>query len=244
MNLLTNTGIVDKEQTLRYSRLISLDSIGEVGIEKLISGRVLIVGCGALGSLCAMYLSSSGVGTLGLADFDTIDVSNLQRQLFFDETNLGSLKLEVLTDRVKAINSTVKIIEYPVMINEKRAGEIFPLYDFIIDGSDNPNTKNITAITCEKFRIPYCIGGVREFGGQVMSWSPGHSGYREIFGDIPSCNGFTPCSIAGVLGPAAGVVASVQAAEAIKYLTGAGKMLYDRLYSFDLAENRTQIFSF
>lgn len=219
---------------MRYSRLEALDGMGKKGVERLRGGKVFVVGCGALGSLASMYLAASGVGTIGIADFDTIDISNLQRQLFFDEKTLGQSKSSVLASRMKCINSESKLVEYQCLITENKAREIFPGYDFVIDGSDNPATKKLTATVCEELGIPYCIGGVREFSGQVMSWSKGHAGYLDIFGEIESCTGVMPCSVGGVLGPAAGVTASVQAAEAIKHLTGVGQMLYDKLFTFDL----------
>lgn len=227
---------------MRYSRLEALLGIGVEGVEKLKAGSVFVVGCGALGSLCSMYLAASGVGTIGIADFDTIDLSNLQRQLFFDEQTLGKPKCGTLARRMRAINSEINVQEYARMINEKIATELFADYDFIIDGSDNPSTKLMTAKVCESIGKPYCIGGVKGFSGQVMSWEPGHCGYSDLFGDAPTCSGFLPCSVAGVLGPAAGVTASVQASEAIKHLTGCGKMLYDKLFTFDLNGATAQVF--
>ncbi len=223
---------------------MSLPGIGAEGVEKLRRGKVLVVGCGALGSLCAMYLAASGVGTVGIADFDTVDISNLQRQLFYDERCLGQPKCATLASRIRLINSETTVNEYSRMINESCAVEIFVGYDFIIDGSDNPSTKHMTATVCQKLGTPYCIGGVREFGGQVMSWSPGHAGYADLFGNTPLCFGFMPCSVAGVLGPAAGVTASVQASEAIKHLTGCGEMLYDKLFTFDLGNTSANVYSF
>lgn len=214
------------------------------GVDRLNAGRVMVIGCGALGSLCAMYLAASGVGTIGIADFDTVDISNLQRQLFYTETELGMPKCKTLAVKMQAINSEIKVEQLPFIITREKAYEYFKKYDMVIDGSDNPSTKLMTAAICEDLGIPYCIGGVREYGGQVMSWSPGHIGYSAIFGDIPTCSGFTPCSLGGVLGPAAGVVASMQAAEAIKYISKAGKLLTDRLYVFDLAKPSANIYEF
>ena len=227
---------------MRYSRLEMLPGIGAEGVELIRSGRVLIVGCGALGSLCAMYLAASGVGSITIADFDTIDISNLQRQLFFTESELGLSKCAILASRMRALNSDVEVEELPVLMNVENALKHFPQHDFIIDGSDNPATKKMTATLCEQLGIPYCIGGVREYAGQVMTWIPGHSGYAEIFGDTQTCSGITPCSLGGVLGPAAGMVASVQAAEAIKYLTRVGKLLTNRLFTFDLSTPSANIF--
>lgn len=229
-------------EEIRYSRLEALPGIGKDGINRLKTGSILVIGCGALGSLCAMYLAASGVGKIGIADFDTIDISNLQRQLFFKESELGMSKCETLASRIRDINLDVEIIPFPILITRQKGKEIFPEYDFIIDGSDNPDTKLMTSKICEELSIPYCIGGVREYCGQAMSWLPGHCGYSEIFGETYGCSGFTPCSIGGVLGPAAGMVASVQAAEAIKFLSGAGKLLTDKLFTFDLSIPTVNIF--
>lgn len=229
----------DRSRIMRYSRVEALKDMGRPGVERLREGRVFIVGCGALGSLCAMYLAAGGVGMVGIADFDTIDISNLQRQLFFGEDVLGKKKCLILAERMRTINSECKVCNYDELITKNRAENIFPDYDFVIDGSDNPKTKLQTASVCESLGIPYCIGGVREYSGQVMSWAPGHTGYSELFGDVLACSGITPCSIGGVLGPAAGVTASVQASEAIKYLSGVGEMLYDKLYNFDLKNSQS-----
>lgn len=220
----------------RYSRIESIPEIGKSGIRKLQKGKIFILGCGALGSLSAMYLAGSGVGKITLADFDNIEISNLQRQLFFSENNLGKPKGEILRERMNNINSEVKVTLLPELITEAKAREYFPRYDFIIDGSDNPSTKYMSSRVCEDLGIPYCIGGVREFSGQVMSWEPGKINYSEIFGEQIPCSGFTPCSSGGIIGPAAGVAASIQASEAIKFLTGAGELLTNRLLIFDLAK--------
>lgn len=231
------------EQQRRYARLEALEGIGAEGVSRLRDGKVLIVGCGALGSLAAMYLAASGVGRIAIADFDTVDISNLQRQLFFSEDMLGKKKADQLADRMKAINSEVDVKKIPRFITKSLAEEYFADYDFIIDGSDNPATKLMTASVCERLGKPYCIGGVNGFSGQVMSWKPGYPGYAELFGPITACSGFTPCTIAGVLGPAAGVVASVQASEAIKFIASTGKPLWGRLLNFDLSDSAFNVFS-
>lgn len=227
---------------IRYSRLEYLPEIGKTGVEMLNAGRVLIIGCGALGSLCTMYLAASGTGCIAISDFDTIDISNLQRQLFYTESELGKSKCETLAERIRAINSEIEVITLPFLMTREKAHEYFPGYDFVIDGSDNPATKLMTASVCEEMGIPYCIGGVKEYGGQVMTWIPGHTGYTELFGEVGTCNGLTPCSAGGVFGPAAGIVASMQAAEAIKYISKAGQLLTDRLYVFDLRKSSAEIY--
>lgn len=228
---------------LRYARLEAVPGIGAEGVAKLNNGRVVVIGCGALGSLCAMYLAGSGVGTIGIADFDTIDISNLQRQLFFDENCLGASKAEILCKRLTELNGEIRVRVINQMITSRNASEFFKSFDFVVDGSDNPATKMMTATVCEQAGIPYCIGGVREFAGQVMTWAPGHAGYADLFGDEVACNGFTPCSAGGVVGPAAGVTASVQASEVIKFLTGYGTLLLDRIYTFDMAVPFSSIYT-
>lgn len=229
---------------LRYSRLTAIPEIGEEGIEKLRKGKVMIVGCGALGSVCAMYLAASGVGTLGIADFDTIDISNLQRQVFFSEKMLGQEKAGNIKSRIEALNSDVEVKLYPFMVTRGKASEIFKDYDFIIDGSDNQSTKIMTATVCTELGVPYCIGGVEGFRGQAMSWKPGSIGYADIFGENSTSCGMTPCSVKGVLGPCAGIIACVEAAEAIKYLSGAGDPLFDKLFTVDLLQPEARVWDF
>lgn len=226
----------------RYSRLEIIESIGKEGLRKIRAGKVFILGCGALGSLSAMYLAASGIGTIGIADFDTIDASNLQRQLFYSEELVGNSKALELAERMKQLNSDIHIEIFNEIITAEKAEKIFAGYDFIIDGSDNMSTKQMTASICEKISKPYCIGGVEGFSGQVMSWAAGHTGYREIFGEGATCSNIMPCAVKGVVGPAAGIVASYQASEAIKFFTGAGNMLYDKLLNFDLLSPSSIIF--
>lgn len=221
------------EDSIRYSRLEALPEIGREGLQLLAASRVLVIGCGALGSMAAMYLAASGIGTVGIADFDTIDITNLQRQLFFDEHSLGKSKADVLAARMRALNSEIKVNVEECLVTEKKAHELFPEYDFVIDGSDNPATKFMTDRVCSDTQTPCCIGGVGGFRGQVMSWHPGATRYSEVFSP-QECSAFTPCGMAGVLGPAAGVVASIQAAEAIKHSARCGTLLLNRLFTIDL----------
>lgn len=222
-----------------------LPSIGPEGVNKIRSSSVMIVGCGALGSMCAMQLAASGVGKIGIADFDTIEISNLQRQLFFSESQLGEYKSKILSERIKSLNSDIVLEEYPFLLTYDKCKKIFPQYDFIIDGSDNPSTKGMVARVCEELQIGYCIGGVKEFSGQVFSWLPGHTRYSDLFGDVSnSCSDFLPCSIIGVLGSVAGVVASIQSAEAIKMFTSSGDLLLDRLFTIDILRNQSKIYHF
>lgn len=227
--------IITKMSIDRYIRLKNIPEIGDKGMRAIGDFKVLVIGCGALGSMCAMQLAASGVGTIGIADFDTIDLTNLQRQLFFAETQLGKSKSQVLSERMKALNSEIEIIRYPELVTPNKARILFPDFEFIIDGSDNPTTKAMTSKVCEELQIPYCIGGVDGFRGQAMSWAPGCMGWRDIFGEEAISCGLTPCSVAGVLGSTAAIIASVQAAEAVKYAAKAGELLFNRLLMFDIA---------
>lgn len=225
---------MNQEELIRYSRMIAIPEIGREGMEKLRETKVMIVGCGALGSVCAMYLAGAGVGEITIADFDTIDISNLQRQLFFESAQAGESKAAVLAERIKALNPDITIKCLQEMITSEKAMTLFADKDFIIDATDNPSSKTMTDGVCQKLGIPYCIGGVSGFKGQAMSWQPGCAAYTDIFSPQTVCSGFTPCSLGGVLGPAAGVVACIQASEAIKHLTGVGEMLYNKIFMIDL----------
>ena len=225
---------------MRYARLLGIEGVGEEGLQRILRGKVLIIGAGALGSVCAMYLAGSGVGCIGIAEFDTIDLSNLQRQVFFSTDDCGAPKLSTIVRKIHDLNPGVLVKEYPMLMKRDIAVEVYPEYDFIIDATDNPSSKKMTDSVASTLGIPYCIGGVREAEGQVISWTPGALRYSDIFPEA-GCSGFTPCSIAGVLGPAAGVVASIQAAEAIKYLSGVGTPLFNRLWTFNLFTLHTSI---
>lgn len=212
---------------------MAIPEINGTGIERLRNGKVLILGAGALGSLSAMYLAASGIGRIGIVEFDTVDISNLQRQLFYTMDGAGKPKLQEIASRISALNPSVTVDKYPFMANERNARDLLSDYDFIIDASDNASTKMMTDKVCGELEKSYCIGGVREGSGQVMSWTPGCIRYSDVF-STPECSGLTPCSTGGVLGPAAGVIASVQAGEAIKFITNTGMMLFNRMLIFDM----------
>ena len=230
-----------EEDRIRYARMIAIPEIGMKGVETLKKSHVFITGCGALGSVVAMYLAGAGVGKITIADFDTIDISNLQRQLFYATSDAGKSKARILANRLSALNPECTIECIDSIITEASAPALFSQCDFIIDATDNPSSKFVTDKICHELGKPCCIGGVAGFTGQVMSWSPGHVGYSEIFYPEGVEGGFTPCSIGGVLGPAAGVIACCQASEAIKHLTDAGEMLFDKVFFIDLLTMQTRL---
>ncbi len=225
---------LSKEQRLRYSRNLLLPEIGKEGQRRLLDSRVLIVGTGALGSIAAMYLAASGVGHITLADYDTVDISNLQRQLSFSTADCGSMKVDAARSRMASINPDVTVDVFARMITGENAHGLFSGHDLVIEGSDNPATKYLVTDTCAELQIPCVLGGVTQFQGQVMSWAPGHPTYRDLFPEQAEAGGYTPCSLGGVLGPLPGVIASTQACEAVKILTGAGTPLYGKLFMVDM----------
>lgn len=225
----------------RYSRQTAIGEIGEAGQRRLLNAAVMVVGCGALGSMAAMQLAGAGVGRIGIADFDTIDISNLQRQFFFTASEAGKSKSAVLSERIQELNADVTVERHELLVTRKNAAELFGNYDFIIDATDNPASKKLVEAASLECGKSCCIGGVAGFRGQVMTVGPGSSGcFSEVFnpGDDQS---MMPCAIEGVAGPAAALCASLQASEAVKHITGAGDTLAGKLLVFDLLTDRFEL---
>lgn len=218
---------------LRYSRQIALPEIGREGQERLLAASVLIVGAGALGCISAMYLAAAGVGHIGVADFDKVGLSNLQRQLSYTEADIDLSKAITLAAKLKAINSSVEVEVIDRILTKGNISEYLEKYDIIIEGSDNPSTKYLVSDTARTIGKPCVIGGVRGFVGQLTTQLPEGPYYQDLFPDIPKKCGMTLCSTMGVLGPIPGVIASLQATEVIKLITGAGKSLSGRLWQID-----------
>lgn len=226
----------------RYSRNERV--VGVEGQRRLRESSVLIIGCGALGSPAAMYLAGAGVGKIGLVDFDTIDPTNLQRQLFYREDEAGKSKAETLAERIRALNSETEVRVHPTLFSAKNGPEILKEYDVIIEATDNPASKYMIDEVCSSEGKPAVIGGVAEMKGQVTTYVPGHMRFSDFFPVPPEDQGMLPCEIQGVLGPAAGLVSSIQASEAIKLITGTGRPLVDRLLTVDLEEDRFNLLEF
>ena len=224
------------EMYQRYARQIAIPEIGKEGQERINKGAVLVIGCGALGSMAAMELAGAGVGTIGIADFDTVDISNLQRQFFFKTQEAGESKANIMKVRIQELNPGINVRVYNEIITKKRAEEIFKDYDFILDATDNPDSKKMTGEVSKALKKPCCIGGVNNFEGQVMTFLPDDARFEEYFGGGVS-EGFLPCSLGGVIGPAAALCATMQASEAIKYLIKTGHLLSGSLLKFNLKDN-------
>jgi adenylyltransferase/sulfurtransferase len=224
---------LSEEQVERYSRHIILKEVGGKGQEKLLKSKVLIIGAGGLGAPVAMYLAAAGVGTIGIVDFDKVDLTNLQRQIIHFSKDVGREKVVSAQEKMKAINPDVKVITHQVMLSSANIEEIIRGYDFIIDGTDNFPVKFLINDACVFHKKPYSHGGILRFQGQTITYTPGNACYRCIFKEPPPKNAVPTCSQAGILGAVAGMLGTIQAAEALKYLLGIGDLLENRLLTFD-----------
>lgn len=217
----------------RYSRHLLLKEIGPEGQERLEQGRVLIIGCGGLGSPIAMYLAAAGVGTIGLMDGDVVDESNLQRQVIHFTPDVGRAKVTSAAEKLRAINPNCKIKEIPEYFTADNADSIIAGYDFVIDGTDRYHTKYLINDVCVRNKKPFSHGGVLRYSGNAFTWVPGSACYRCIFGDEPSQDDIPTASQVGILGTVAGMIGVIQATEAIKFLTKTGELLTNALLTVD-----------
>lgn len=228
-----------EEQINRYSRHILLKEVGGKGQQKLLNGRVLVIGAGGLGSPIALYLAAAGVGTIGIADADEVDLSNLQRQVIHFTGDVGKPKVLSAKEKMEAINPDVKVIPYQTWVSADNIAEMIADYDFVIDGTDNFAAKFLINDACVLAGKPYSHGGILQFDGQTMTVKPGESPcYRCIFPEPPPKDVIPTCSRAGVIGVLPGVLGTLQATEAIKYLLGAGDLLTGRLLTYSALRMR------
>lgn len=224
------------EQQSRYDRNIRLSGIGEAGQMKLLESKVLLIGSGGLGSPAALYLAAAGVGTLGIADSDVVDISNLQRQIIHSEQTVGLEKALSAQRRLQELNGGMTIVPYCEAVDRANIADIIhdKDYDFIIDGTDNFSAKFLINDACVLLRKPFCHAGVVAFGGQVMTYVPGQGPcYRCFFEEEPAAGTVPTARDIGILGAAAGTIGTIQATEAIKYLTGIGELLTGTLLTYD-----------
>ncbi len=220
-------------QEQRYSRHILLEGFGKEGQEKLLQSKVLLIGAGGLGSPNALYLAAAGIGTIGIADADVVSVSNLQRQVIHFTEDKGKSKVESAAEKMRRINPDVKIITYDCFITEDNAKDIIADYDFIIDCTDSFASKYLVNDACVMMGKPFCAGGVVKYGAQIMTHVPGTACYRCIFPEPPAEEEVQTSATVGVLGSVVGIMGSIQATEAIKYLTGVGELLTNQLLIVD-----------
>lgn len=223
-----------KEQLERYSRHIALKEVGVGGQERLLRAKVLIIGAGGLGSPAAMYLAAAGVGTIGIADADEVDLSNLQRQIIHSTNDLGKAKVESAAETIHAINPDVEVCKIKALVTEDNIMEFIGGYDFIIDAVDNFPTKFLINDACVKAGKPFCHAGIIRFQGQLMTYVPGKGPcYRCIFKEPPPEGAVPSCRETGIMGAVAGTIGSLQAIEAVKYIIGEGDLLTGRMLVYD-----------
>ncbi len=221
-------------QIERYSRHIILREVGGRGQKRLFDGKVLIVGAGGLGSPVALYLAAAGVGVLGIADADVVDVSNLQRQVIHHTPDVGKPKVISAKEKMEAINPDVQVVTYQTWINSGNILDIIKDYDFVIDGTDNFAAKFLINDACVMAGKPFSHGGILHFIGQTTTVKPGESAcFRCVFPSPPPRDSIPTCAQAGVIGVLPGVIGSIQATEAVKFLMGVGELLTDRLLIYD-----------
>lgn len=222
-----------EQQIQRYSRHILLKDVGVEGQEKIMNARVLVVGAGGLGSPVSLYLAAAGIGTIGIVDGDVVDLSNLQRQVIHFTKDVGVAKVISAKEKIEAINPDVKVHTYEEFLNASNVLDIIKDYDFIVDGTDNFPVKFLINDACVLAGKPFSHGGILRFNGQTFTHLPGTACYRCLFKEPPPAGAVPTCSQAGVLGVIAGMLGTIQAAETLKYFTGVGELLTDKLLTFD-----------
>ncbi|MCF8247660.1 MAG: molybdopterin-synthase adenylyltransferase MoeB [Saprospiraceae bacterium] len=232
----------------RYARHIAIPEFGLPGQEKLKAGRVLVVGSGGLGSPVLLYLAAAGVGHIGIVDFDTVDDSNLQRQVLFTTDDIGKSKAETAKERLLALNPHIDIVVFKTRFTRENALELIDGYDVVADGTDNFPTRYLVNDACVLAGKVNVYASIFQFEGQVSVFNypqpDGERGpnYRDMFPEPPPPGLVPNCAEGGVLGVLPGIIGSMQASEVIKVLTGVGEPLAGRLFLFDAASFTTRIF--
>jgi molybdopterin/thiamine biosynthesis adenylyltransferase len=226
-----------EQQIERYSRHIILSEVGVEGQQKLLNSKVLVIGTGGLGAPAAMFLAAAGIGTIGLVDGDVVDLSNLQRQIIHQTKDVGKLKVISGKETIQEMNPDVNVITYHEWVSASNILDIIKdrEYDFIIDGTDNFAAKFLINDACVMAKKPFSHAGIIRFQGQLTTYIPDKNTpcYRCIFKEPPPEGVVPTCREAGVLGVMGGVVGTLQATEAIKYILGIGENLAGYLLTYD-----------
>lgn len=225
---------LSNEQIARYSRHLLLPGVGVRGQKKLLSSKVLIVGAGGLGSPAAMYLAAAGVGTIGLADADSVELTNLQRQIIHGSADVGKTKVESARETLHALNPDVQLITHPTFVTAQNVLSIIQDYDFILECTDNFPAKFLLNDACVLAKKPFSHAGILRFTGEMLTYVPGKGPcYRCVFKEPPPSDLVPSCAAAGVIGGVAGVIGSMQALEAIKYLLNLGELFTGKLFHYN-----------
>src|SRR6202011_5393007 len=233
------------EERIRYARHLSMPEVGAEGQQRLKAARVLCMGVGGLGWPAALYLAAAGVGTLGLVDFDDVDLSNLQRQILHGTKDIGRKKVESAHARLRDINPTIEIVSHDCRFTSENAGDLVAQYDVVVDGCDNFPTRYLSNDVCVWAKKPNVYGSIFRFDGQTTIFAPHLGGpcYRCLFPEPPAPGTVPSCAEAGVLGVLPGIIGMVQAIEAIKLILGKGEPLVGRLLHFDALKMKFREFN-
>lgn len=221
------------EQVQRYSRHIIMGQVGGAGQRKLLNASVLLIGAGGLGSPTALYLAAAGVGTMGIVDYDVVDLTNLQRQILHRNADVGRPKVDSARDTINAINPDVNVIQHPYALTSENIMDVIKDYDVVIDGSDNFPTRYLVNDATYFAGKPNVHGSIFLFEGQASTFVPGQGCYRCLYPSPPPPGMVPSCSEAGVLGVLPGIIGSIQAVETIKLILDLGDTLTGRLLMFD-----------
>lgn len=228
--------ILTEEQVQRYQRNILLKGFGPEGQQKLFQAGVLLVGSGGLGSPAAFYLTAAGLGRIGIIDNDQVSLSNLQRQILHATTDLGRYKVDSAADKLKALNPDLRLETHQVRFTGDIAGELIKKYDFVIDCTDNFQSRYIINQNCVRLNIPFVYGGVLAWAGQAMTVVPGQGPCFKCLFPAEPPPGTPTTSELGVLGTVPGIIGVIQAAEAIRFILGLGKLLVGRMLVYNALE--------
>lgn len=230
-------------QFQRYARHLILDEVGEEGQEKLLAARVLVIGAGGLGSPLLMYLAAAGIGTLGVVDNDTVDLTNLQRQIVHATDNVGKAKVTSASETLRAINPGIRLTPHALRLDKSNVESLLAGYDVICDGSDNFATRFLLNDACYFARKPLIAASLLRFEGQLSTFKAYDgttSCYRCLFREPPPPDLIPRCEEAGILGSVAGVLGTLQATETIKEVLGLGRSLAGRLLIYDALDGTTR----
>jgi adenylyltransferase/sulfurtransferase len=235
---LVNPGpALSAQQARRYSRQIVIPQIQESGQERIRNAKVLCIGAGGLGSPALMYLVAAGVGTIGIVDFDTVDETNLHRQVLFGQSDIGKKKVDVAKSKIEESNPLVLVTTYPVRVNPSNVLEIMAGYDIVIDATDNFATRYLINDAAVLLNKPYVWGSVNRFDGQAaVFWSSLGPCYRCLHPEPPAPGTVQNCADAGVLGVLCASIASIQVNEVIKAITGIGELQIGKLMIYEALE--------
>ena len=225
------------DEVRRYSRHLIIPDVAMAGQQRLMNAKVLCVGAGGLGSPALMYLAAAGIGTLGIVEFDTVDESNLQRQIIHGQSDIGKSKAQSAKEKISEINPYVNVITHEVRLDVSNVKEIFAQYDIIVDGTDNFATRYLVNDACVLLKKPYVWGSIYRFDGQAsVFWAEYGPCYRCLYPEPPPPGMVPSCAEGGVLGVLCATIGSIQTTEAIKVITGVGEPMVGSLMVYDALE--------